>query len=225
MDTLRYLERLEALVDDSRKVLGFFRFDDEEFYMLVQQIRASLPEDVRKAGAITDRTDEILEAASAEAERKVLAARRDADHARSGARSEADGILDVAKSEAERLLSEARARAEAMVSQAEVLRLAEAQAKALVSGAESDAEACRQAAMRDADEMREGADDYARDILARLENRLVEARNGIDAATETLLAGVRKGREALEPELPMSTARTPRAPAGRVPVGFSQGGR
>ncbi|MFM7322109.1 MAG: hypothetical protein ACKO5K_11375 [Armatimonadota bacterium] len=225
MDTLRYLERLEALVDDSRKVLGFFRFDDEEFYMLVQQIRASLPEDVRKAGAIADRTDEILEAASVEAERKVLAARRDAEHARTGARSEADGILDVAKSEAERLLSEARARAEAMVSQAEVFRLAEAQAKALVAGAEADAETCRATARRDADEMREGADEYAREILAKLESRLVEARTGFEAGTETLLAGVRKGREALEPELPIPTARTPRAVAGRVPVGFSSGQR
>ena len=68
IDTLKNLERLESLVEDSKQFLGFFRFNDEEFYMLVNKIRASLPEDLRRAGKITQNSDRIMEQAQTEAQ-------------------------------------------------------------------------------------------------------------------------------------------------------------
>lgn len=224
MDTFRYLEQMEELVENSKKFLGFFRFDDEEFYMLVQQARASLPEDLRRAGAISDRKDEILFAAQSESERRLDTARRSAADLRSGAESEAQAVLHAAREEAERVLAQARHEASRMVSESEVAKLAESQAKGIVAGAEADAAAIRSQAQVFAEDMRSGADEYARETLAKLEQLIGDAQDQFDERVASVRRGVQLGRQALEPTVPgTGPVRGTRDP--KVTVGFSASGR
>lgn len=224
MDTFRYLEQLEELVENSRKFLGFFRFDDEEFYMLVQQARAALPEDLRRAGAISDRKDEILSAAQSESERRVDSARKSAADLRSGAETEAHALLAQARDEAERILAQAREEASLMVSASEVAKLAQSQAKGIVAGAEADASTIRAQAQRYAEDMRDGADDYARETLDKLDQQIVDVQAQFDERLAQVRRGVQLGRQALDPTVPgTGPVRGTRDP--RVTVGFSSNGK
>jgi cell division septum initiation protein DivIVA len=224
VDTFRYLERMEELVENSKKFLGFFRFDDEEFYMLVQQARASLPEDLRRAGAISDRKDEILMAAQSESERRLDTARRSAADLRNGAESEAQAVLNAARGEAERLLATAREEASRIVSESEVAKLAQVQARGIVAGAEADAAAIRSQAQGYVDDMRAGADEYARETLAKLEQVIGDTQLQFDERVASVRRGVQMGRQALDPTVPgTGPVRGTRDP--NVTVGFSASGR
>ncbi len=176
IDTYKVLDQLESLVEDSKKFMGFVRLDEDEFFMLVSKLRASLPEDVRRAGKITQNSDKIMEAAQSEAEMAVDAAKEDAGK-----------ILAVAQADAERALVEARAQSEALVQQSEIQRIAAAQAREIVAQAEQEA-----------DDIRAGADDYAREILVTLESQVTDAMGQVQGRVDGVLNTIRRGRQKLE---------------------------
>lgn len=176
IDTYKVLDQLEALVEDSKKFMGFVKLDEEEFFMLVSKLRASLPEDVRRAGKIAQNSDKIMEAATAEAGMHL-----------ENARSEAERALIDARTEGERLIAEAKSQAEALVSQSEVQRIASAQAREIVAQAEQEA-----------DEIRAGADDYALQILTTLEGQVTEAMGQVQGRIDGVLTTIRRGRQKLE---------------------------
>jgi len=176
IETYKVLDQLEALVEDSRKFLGFVKLDEDEFFMLVQKLRASLPEDVRRAGKIAQNSDKIMEAAQSEAEMAI-----------EGARSESDRVLAEARTEAERLIADAKAQADALVSQSEVQRIAAAQAREIVAQAEQEA-----------DDIRAGADDYALNVLTTLENQITDVMGQVEGRVDAMVNTIRRGRQKLE---------------------------
>jgi vacuolar-type H+-ATPase subunit H len=131
--------------------------DLEEFYILTNKIKASLPDDVRKATRLTKDSHRIVEEAKLEAEQ----------------------ILERSRKEAERTVSEARSEAERLKDNHEISRMATAQAKELLAQAEEGAK-----------EMRRGADEYALDVLTRLESEVA-----------TMMRTIQKGREKLERDM------------------------
>jgi cell division septum initiation protein DivIVA len=89
---------------------------------------------------------------------------------------ERERVIQQAEAEAEKILSAAQERATLMLQETELLRLAKDEARRIVAAADSDAE-----------ETRRGADQYAFDVLAGLENELTK-----------LLATTRKGRATID---------------------------
>lgn len=158
IDVPKLIDRLEDLVEGSRHFFNkAWGIDLEEFYILTNKIKASLPDDVRKATRLTKDSQRITDEA----------------------RMEAEQILERAKKEAERLLTDAKSEADRLMDSHEIARLATTQAKEVVAQAEQNAT-----------EMRRGADDYALDVLTRLENEVARA-----------MTTIQKGREKLEREM------------------------
>ena len=176
IDTYKVLDQLETRVEESKKFMGFVRLDEDEFFMLVSKLRASLPEDVRRAGKITQNSDKIMEAAQSEAEMAIDSAHGDAGK-----------IVADARLESERLLTEAKAQSDALVEQSEIQRIASAQAREIVAQAEQEA-----------DDIRAGADDYAREILVTLEGQVTEAMGQVQGRVDGVLNTIRRGRQKLE---------------------------
>jgi cell division septum initiation protein DivIVA len=207
LDTLKIVDRLESLVEDSRRFLGFFRFDDEEFYMLVSKLRASLPEDVRRAGKITQNSERIVEAAQSEAEQAV----------------------ESGRAEAAQLVQEARARAQALVEQSEIVQIATAQARETVQIATAQAREIVGQAEAEAREIRTGADDYACDVLATLEGQVGEVLSQVEGRVSGMLATIQRGRHKLEQRAgragPAEERREPAEVAGRRPASGVPGGQ
>ncbi|HVK04591.1 MAG TPA: hypothetical protein VM490_14020 [Armatimonadaceae bacterium] len=196
IETLKNLERLESLVEDSPHLFGFFfRFNDEEFYMLVNKIRASLPEELRRAGKIAQNSDKIMEAAQTEAEQSVVSARSEAATLLEEARAEAGRIVEEARATAGNQVQQAEAKAAAMVEESEIVRIARAQSGDIVRRAE-----------READDIRAGADEYAREVLLALENNVAEAMTQVEGRIGSVLGTIQRGRQALERRKPDTAA-------------------
>lgn len=124
VDILKLLDKLEDIVDDSVyfEVWGrAYGVRTEEFHMLINKIRASLPDEVRTATRLANDSDKIVGAA----------------------REEARIIVDHAREESGRLLEDAKAQVARLVESSEINRLATAQAREIVASAEASAREVR----------------------------------------------------------------------------------
>src|SRR3954453_17236959 len=148
MDVLVLIDKLDDLVHNAKQVplTDQVRVDKEEIYDILDQMRATIPEEIKQARWIVKERQEMLAEAKREAERIV---------------KERQEMLAEAKREAERIVKEARERQNQLVSQQEVTRQAERAAEDIIE----DARARER-------EIRLGAEDYADEILNTLEVHL-----------------------------------------------------
>jgi cell division septum initiation protein DivIVA len=145
MDVLVLIDKLDDQLHKARPVplTDQVRVDKQELYEIIDQMRATIPDEIRQARWIVKERQEML----------------------AEARREADRIVGEAKEEKDRLVAEE-----------EVMRLAERQAEQIIEDARSRER-----------EIRLGAEDYADDVLRRLEGNL-----------ERLTAAVQRGRDRLQ---------------------------
>jgi vacuolar-type H+-ATPase subunit H len=145
---------LESLVEGARHFLGKAMFVDiDRFFVLTNKIRASLPDEVKKASRITRDSEKVIDAA----------------------RQEAATQAESARAEAARIIEEAKKQASKLVDESEIHKMATAQATGIISSAEETAQRTRN-----------GADDYAREVLAKLENIVADTIGTIQRGKEKL---------------------------------------
>jgi len=164
IDVPKLIDRLEDLVENSRHFFNkAWGIDLEEFYILTNKIKASLPDDVRKATRLTKDSQRIVEEA----------------------RMEAEQLLERARKEADRMVSDARTEAERLKDNHEISRIAATQAKEMFAQTEEEAM-----------QMRRGADEYALDVLTRLETEVTGAMRTIQKGREKLERDIKQNGEA-----------------------------
>jgi DNA anti-recombination protein RmuC len=78
MDIQHLLDRLEALLSDSRRIGGKLIVDAQRSWDLIDQMRISVPEEVKQAQRINQERDRIIAQAKEEASRIVELARQEA---------------------------------------------------------------------------------------------------------------------------------------------------
>jgi vacuolar-type H+-ATPase subunit H len=144
MDILYLIDRLEEIVKGSRHLpfSGVRLVDESRIWPLLDQMRISIPDQVRRAERIIREKDRTIAQAHEEAER----------------------IITLARSEAAQLTAE----------------------HIIAHGAEERAEAIRKHAERNAQAIRAGADDYAFDVLCKLEQELKRALTVIENGIRTI---------------------------------------
>jgi cell division septum initiation protein DivIVA len=110
MDILKLLNELEHLIE-TQKTLGMgiaFNFHPDDYLDITNKIRASLPEDVKRASRLTAESDKIVDGAREAAEQTL-----------EDATLEADEIVRESRINAERMLREAEAQSNKMTLSAE----------------------------------------------------------------------------------------------------------
>ena len=175
INVLHLIDRLESLVAEGTRIPFLRRamIDEQEFMDIIDQLRVSLPEELRQARRITQERERLLAEGKAEAERIINMAQeqaafllQDTELSKSAERR-AQMIIEEAQRQAVEMVEQARQRAEALSSEAE-----------------------RQAA-----EVRAGADAYARDVLGTLEQelnrQLLMIRKGLSMLDKHSDVGVR----------------------------------
>jgi vacuolar-type H+-ATPase subunit H len=156
MDILYLVDRLEDAVKGSRR-LPFSRLrlvDERRIWPLLDQMRISIPDEVRRAERITREKDRTIAQAHEEAER----------------------VVGLARSEAAQLTAE----------------------HTIAQAAEERATAIRKQAERSAQTIRAGADDYAFDVLCKLEQELKRTLTVVENGIRTIQAD-REGGERESP--------------------------
>ncbi len=142
MDILHLVDRLEEVFNEGRPLplTRKLLVDEDRVLELIDQMRVSIPEEVKKAQQIINSRDKIMAQATEESERTVQLAKEKGDQL-----IERDVLTENAK-----------------------IRASE-----IVRGAQAEAEA-----------VRADADEYALDVLMRLEAEMVRSltqiRNGIN---------------------------------------------
>jgi cell division septum initiation protein DivIVA len=109
VDPLDRMDEIISLVETARNVpmSRNCMIDRAEMLALLEQLRNEIPSELRRAGALLDERDKILDAGQREAERMIAEA--EAEHHRLVSLNE---VVVSADREASRMISEARAEAQ-----------------------------------------------------------------------------------------------------------------
>ncbi len=105
MDIMYLVDRLEALVNGSRRVPLSSRImlEEEDLLAIVEQMRQTIPNEIKQARRVLQDREQILKQAQSEAEKIVTMARERAEYM-----INQEGILTVAKERGEQMLSDAQ---------------------------------------------------------------------------------------------------------------------
>lgn len=166
IEILQLLKKLEELVENTKYVALFkltFGLNHDEFFVLVNRIRASLPEDVKRASNVTRERDRIIESA----------------------RDEANSILEESRAEAARILEEARHEALRLVEQSEIVLMAKEQAHQIVANAQEDARQIR----RGADEYARDVLSNLEGVLLKAIGTIQRGKETLEESLENVPAG------------------------------------
>lgn len=111
MDILHLVDRLEELFNESRPIPLTHNVivDEDRILEIIDQMRISIPEEVKKAQQILSQRDRVLAQAQEEANRTLQLAKKKAESVVAE-----DSIAKAAESRAEQIIEQARADAEAV---------------------------------------------------------------------------------------------------------------
>jgi cell division septum initiation protein DivIVA len=115
------VDELTTVIESARSVpmSGSCMVPRDHLLDLLDDLRESLPEDVRAAGAIVEQRTEILQQAQAEAERLTGRTRGESEQLLSSARRQREELLGTARRQRDELLAGAQAQAEELIAEAE----------------------------------------------------------------------------------------------------------
>jgi len=110
MDIQHLIDRLEELFNESRGIplTHSVAIDEDRFLDIIDQMRVSIPEEVKKAQQILTQRDRILAQAQEEANRTIALARDKSEQLTSK-----DAIAETARKQAEQIIAQAGQEAEA----------------------------------------------------------------------------------------------------------------
>jgi len=110
MDIQHLIDRLEELFNESRPIWFTHSVivDEDRMLDLIDQMRVSIPEEVKKAQQILVQRDRILAQAQEEANRTLALAREKSEQL-----VERDGIVAAAQARAEQIIAQSRVECEA----------------------------------------------------------------------------------------------------------------
>lgn len=105
MDILHLVDRLEELFNESRPIwfTHSVMVDEDRMLDLIDQMRVSIPEEIKKAQQILAQRDRILAQAQEEANRTIQLAREKAEQM-----IERDAIIQAAHARAEQIIQQTR---------------------------------------------------------------------------------------------------------------------
>jgi cell division septum initiation protein DivIVA len=116
MDILHLVDRLEELLNQSR-ALWFTHnviIDEEHMLDIIDQMRVTIPDEIKKAQQLLAQRDRILAQAQEEANRTIVIAREKSDQL-----VERDAIVQAAQSRADQVIEQARNEADKTRSEAD----------------------------------------------------------------------------------------------------------
>lgn len=111
MDILHLVDRLEELISDSRAIplTRTIVVDEDRILELIDQMRISIPEEMKKAQQITAQRDRVIAQAQEEAGRTISLAKQKAEDLVAK-----DALVQSAKERADQIISQARADTESI---------------------------------------------------------------------------------------------------------------
>tara|TARA_B100000579_G_scaffold60476_1_gene43923 strand:+ start:12278 stop:12886 length:609 start_codon:yes stop_codon:yes gene_type:complete len=184
MNIIEELKNLEKLIGDSNSLIPGKGLDKSKAMDIVNQIISGLPSELDEAGMVSRQKEAIIDQADKEAAR-----------IRNYADEEASTMREIAKRDAAEILSDAEEKAEAMIQETSIVEGANKKSEEILNDAQSQSENIILNAQQESSRMleeseqvsadrRDGADNYAKEVLYALEERIAtilsQVRSGLD---------------------------------------------
>jgi len=178
-----FIARANEMVEHAFSFGGFVLLKQQDMFAMIDRIDGAIPEDVKEAERVLKRRDDIIANAKHEAER----------------------IVNDALNEKNRILSESELLRAVQQEGAVIREKLINECEEIKNKAYSDAEGIRMQVSEESRRMKDGIDNYAEQVLARLEENL----ETLSASLEQQKAVVKNGQMYLEQR--KSTQRTEEA--------------
>ena len=164
--TDEFIARANEILDKAPSFLGISFISYQKMTEIIDRLQAAIPEDVRDAGNILKRREDIIESAKYEAER----------------------IKNEALNERSRILSESELLRAVQQEGAVIREKLINECEEIKNKAYSDADSIRLQVSEEARRMQEGADSYAEQVLLKLEDNI----NKLNEMLEMQRTGIQK---------------------------------
>ena len=185
MASMDHIAKLEEMLSSGR-VPGTARtlVNLEKIREVVEELKKELPSQVNDAQTVLRQKEAILKQAELEARRIRAYADEEATTIRSLAEEQSQSQLETARNEAQDMLGDSEIVKAAEERAAEIEQNAQEKASKIVGDAQTKLNQVLANAEQDAGERRRGADNYAREVLFMLEEKIADTlgqvRSGID---------------------------------------------
>ncbi len=185
MTLMSQLEDLEATIAKGR-VPGTARtlVNLEKVTALITEMKGEMPTQINEAEGIVRQKEAIIKQAELEARRIRAYADEEATTIRQLAEEQSNTLLTTSQEEARKMIQDTEITRVARENAADTEADAKKQARKLINDAENRVNGILNEANTQADQRRKGADNYAREVLFALEERVADTlgqvRGGID---------------------------------------------
>ncbi|MBP65057.1 MAG: hypothetical protein CL727_04705 [Chloroflexi bacterium] len=185
MTLMEQLENLETMMVKGR-VPGTARtlVNQQKISALINEMKKNLPDEITEAESIVRQKDAIIKQAEIEARRIRAYADEEATTIRQLAEEQSNTLLTTSQEEAKKMIQDTEISRKANENAIEIESVANSRAGKVVDDAESRVNTILHDAGISAEERRNGADNYAREVLFTLEERIADTlgqvRGGID---------------------------------------------
>jgi hypothetical protein len=185
MTIMTQLEDLEAMIAKGR-VPGTARtlVNLERAIEVITEMKDEMPTQINEAEGIVRQKEAIIKQAELEARRIRAYADEEATTIRQLAEEQSSTLLAASQAEAHRMIENTEITRVALENAAETAAEAEKRAGNMIDNAENRVNGILNEANTQADQRRRGADNYAREVLFALEERVADTlgqvRGGID---------------------------------------------
>ena len=185
MASMDHIAKLEEMLNSGR-VPGTARtlINMEKVGEVLEELKRELPSQVNDAQTVLRQKEAILKQAELEARRIRAYADEEATTIRSLAEEQSQSQLETARTDAQELLSDSEIVKASEEKGSEIEKTAQEKATKIVSESQNKLNQVLAGAEKDAVDRRRGADNYAREVLFMLEEKIADTlgqvRSGID---------------------------------------------
>ena len=175
---------MQKLISDSTSLIPGKGLDKSKAVEIINQVISGLPSELDEAGMVSRQKEAIIDQADKEAARIRNYADEEASTMREIAKRDAAGILAKAEEQAESMIEETSIIEGANKKSEEMINEAQSQSEGIVLNAQQESSRMLEESEQVSADRRDGADNYAKEVLYALEERistiLSQVRSGLD---------------------------------------------
>mgnify|MGYP003683338833 FL=1 len=190
MNIIEEIKNLELIIKESKSLNGTSKVmvDKKRSLEIIKEVIANLPSEFDEAGMVTRQKEAIIDQADKEAARIRSYADEESSTMREIAKRDAAGIISEAEEKAEKMLQETSIIEAANKRSEEIIIDAQSQSENIITNAQQESNRLLEESEKISIDRRDGADNYAKEVLYALEERistiLGQVRSGLDLLDE-----------------------------------------
>jgi cell division septum initiation protein DivIVA len=190
MNIIEEINNLEQIIKESKSLPGTSKvmIDKKKSLEIIKEVVINLPSEFDEAGMVTRQKEAIIDQADKEAARIRNYADEESSTMREIAKRDAASIISDAQEKSEKMIQETSIIEAANNKSEEIIKDAQSQSENIITNAQQESSRMLEDSEKISTDRRDGADNYAKEVLYALEERistiLGQVRSGLDLLDE-----------------------------------------